>query len=174
MYGETVLANEYLNIDDISEYQKGYFLPTFGPCSIDMYTEPNNLRIKEGPIDEDLNYDLNVLNEDIVDGHCLQLNKSEKNYSPRSYIPVSGSKPGGGSYVARLFMGVTSIAVDNKNTKIEVLEKKDVLILNNKIGFHQADENFMAFVMISEATAIEPRLTEPVTFRLCLGKLNFI
>ena len=134
-----------------------------------MYTEPNNLRIKEGPIDEDFeNYDLNVLKEDIIDGSCLQLNKSEKKYSPRSYIPVSGSKPGGGIYVARLFMGITSFEVDNNHSKLS-LEKKKAFRINYENQNKQADEDFVAFVMISEATAIERRLTEPLSFRLCFG-----
>lgn len=40
-----VLATEYLDIENISEYvTNGYMLPTFGPANIDLYSEPNNYR----------------------------------------------------------------------------------------------------------------------------------
>ena len=138
-----------------------------------MYTEPNNLRIKEGPIDDDFNYDLNVLNEDMIDGSCscLQPCGDEPKKSPKSYIPVSGSKPGGGHFIASLFMGINSFEIEKKKSKLS-LEKQKAFKINHEYDYKQADEDFVAFAMISEATMIDVRLSEPISFRLGFGLIS--
>ena len=174
-FGETVLATEYLDIDEISEFEEGYFLPTFGPCGIDLYTEPNNLRIKQGPLEDDANLNFNVLNENMIDGCCCRPDPSEKFEMPRAYISVSGSCPGGGAYAARLFMGINSFEVEKKNTRLyenqRKKKKKVYKVENGESGLKMKSEEFLAFLMIGEATMIDPRLKDDLSFRLGFGKI---
>ena len=102
---EQVLATEHMSIDSISDYSrnsvKEHFLPTLGPRQIDFYTLPLNLRVHSESCFR-------------VDESCVDSNEPEGPYAAgktgkiRCYTPVSGSNPGGGEYVSRLLMRISS------------------------------------------------------------------
>lgn len=52
---DIVLATEYINLNELSNFKADddTFYPTFGPRYIDLYSKPNNLRVKRANLDND-------------------------------------------------------------------------------------------------------------------------
>jgi hypothetical protein len=52
-FDEIVLAKEYLTLTELSNFRidDALFLPTYGPCYVDLYSRPNNLRVKKQNVD---------------------------------------------------------------------------------------------------------------------------
>jgi hypothetical protein len=50
---DIVLAKEYLILSELGNYRAGHdiFLPTYGPRYVDLYSRPNNLRVKKTNVD---------------------------------------------------------------------------------------------------------------------------
>jgi hypothetical protein len=82
-----VLAVEYLNIDDISDYHDDFILPELGPCFIDFYTNPFHTRKKKTHL---LNNDTIELSNLNIDRILFQNDKPTTNdFSP---IEEAGKK----------------------------------------------------------------------------------
>lgn len=152
-----MLATEYLNIDEISDYtENDYFLPTLGPCHVDLYTEPQNFRVNK-------NKTLTQQSEPSV----------QRPTRPDFYLPIYGDvHPGGGEYVSRLFMGVKSFRI-LRNTylrkpedELKMLGQMRHKVLNNM-------KSFIVNAVINDVTLISPSCSaSQLSFRLCFGGLN--
>jgi hypothetical protein len=182
--GEQILATENLNINDISSYgaEGADILPTFGPCYIEFYKEPEDSRT--------------ILSNQYED----QNDEDAENYfnnSSNIYWPVRGN---GAIYVGRLCMKIYSSSVNNTNESNEIKydrqidknkEESDysiesiqdfdesatdklirkVLAKNNFFNTYHINKNFVAFAMIKEATMIDNRFKNgDISFQLCVGK----
>ena len=87
-----VLASEYLDIENISEYKtNGRFLPTFGPANIDLYTEPNNYRSSTRALTSTQQHTLSDLTAASTASTGFRSNRNIKTI-PRSYQPVNTNK----------------------------------------------------------------------------------
>ena len=162
-----VLATEYLNIDDISDYTNDdYFLPTLGPCNIDFYTEPHNFRINKNKLvrSNGLNNSVDNVNEE------QQTDGQKVKFTQRTYIPIYGdAHSGGGDYVARLFLCVKSFK-HLRNSSVQKHEEEMKQLEKTKENLRENVKNFLLFAIINEATIIDPRYSNSqLSFRLCLG-----
>lgn len=159
------MVTEYLDIDSISDYTKDtFFYPTFGPCNIDLYSEPDNQRIKSKTV--------NGSNVDLINlDNNNELKPVKQNDLPRnlnrSYVPVNGSSPGGGDYVARLLLGINSTKLENFKNKDEITQ---IVQINDQV-MDQIKKDFVVFVMLSEVTMIDPKYHDNISFQLCIGNL---
>ncbi|CAF0895015.1 unnamed protein product, partial [Brachionus calyciflorus] len=140
-----VLAKEYLVINEIANLEFNH-KPTYGPSFIDMYNEPNNLRIKKT-----LN---NPKDDDII---------TSSNDSIKTYTPVEAI---GSYYVARLLMGITSKFVSHKSKKENKLPGSDLLRNINSVPIG----DFVCYIIINECSMIDGRYQHgDISFKLCLG-----
>lgn len=102
----SILAVEYLDIDDISDYKDRYLLPTIGPCYIDFYSEPYQSRTKKGfylNFEKTKKIQLANLNIDKV----LSINDR---YTNNEYIPVNSEQQSGGKHFIffnNIFIGLS-------------------------------------------------------------------
>lgn len=163
-FGDKVLATEYLNIEEISDYSVDGFYPTFGPSNIDLYSEPGNQRIRSNTLNSS-NSDLSNIGEvlpDTTSDNFTSINKS--------YIPINGSTPGGGDYVARLLLKIESNSLKSSKHKTNLVKQEENIqanILRNK-------KNFTLFAMISDVNMIDQRYQNDLSFQLCIGKTILI
>lgn len=165
-FGFRVLSTEYLDIDAISDYTSlNHFYPTLGPCHIDLYSEPDNLRIKSNALN---NSNLDLAN--LKDFSDLVPIQSEPNNSTklvnRSYVSVNGFSPGGGDYVARMLVQISSRVLSNFLEERRKYEKIFFdLVANNQ-------KEFTLFMLISECSMIDPKYQlSDLSFQLCIGKI---
>lgn len=159
-FGEKVIATEYLDIETISDYKSKDFYPTFGPSNIDMYSEPGNLRIRSNT--------LNCSSSDLTDvAEIMPMNSDheESNFRNRSYIPINGTTPGGGDYVARLLLHIDSNRAETSKRKNHHQDENPF----EKIT--QNEKQFTLFAMISDVYLIDYRYQNDLSFQLCIGKL---
>lgn len=166
--GERVLAKEYLSINEISNYHRDEpFLPTYGPSFIDLYSEPNNLRIKK--ILKDSNED----DEDfglLKTNSKMNLNRNQEDEglkeNDRIYMPLGGN---GSFYVARMFLSISSKKISQHSELKESMKKSF-----KRIDIKQKPQlsEFMAFCLINECTMIDSRYQNgELSFQLCVGNL---
>lgn len=150
-------------MENISEYtNNGYFLPTFGPANIDMYTEPQNYRTFASSFNSKAAENLVDFNSS---NHSQDFRKrSQTKLIPRSYMSVNGSSPGGGEYVARLMLSIKSFRMMGFNKK-NFDQKQETLAFERL----KAKKTFTLFVMISEVYMIDSRYQGELSFQLCIG-----
>jgi hypothetical protein len=159
-----VLATEYLDIESISEYNRNFMLPKFGPANIDMYTEPHNNRTYvASSFPNEPKSDFNLINLNTISN-----NKGGDKFRTRSYMSVNGNSPGGGDYVARLMFGIESFRHDN-NKEISANTDKRSEVAGNTT-------TFTLFVMISDVYMIDSRYAtknNKLSFQLCIGPYGY-
>jgi hypothetical protein len=169
-FGSRLLATEYIDIDSISDYnEENYFLPTLGPRHIDLYTEPENFRVKRIA---STNYEPNKDTDEIEKKLEEHVDK-ETSHTQRSYLSIGGTTAGGGSYVARLFLHINTknfSYYSSKHSQIKHNESKMSTKYNEII---KNQRKFVAFAVIHEATMIDPRFQGQLSFRMCIGTSNY-
>lgn len=169
----SILASEYLDMDSISDYSlRDYFLPTLGPSFIDMYSDPANLRVRTMDQAEENASDY----EDEDDDDDLDENKDrtpvqKRTTRVRSYPTISGSKPGGGEYVARLLISINAAKADSAKNKNDELTQSKKQSVNNLI--RQCSKSFTLFGMISECVLQDSRYQGDLSFQICMGYYLF-
>lgn len=125
-----------------------------------MYSEPDNQRIRSNTLNCS-NSDLNTVEE------ALSTNISENfNSVNKNYIPINGSFPGGGDYIARLLLKIESISL--KNLKFQTKSKNKLQDIHRQISINQ--KKFILFAMISDLNMIDSRYQTDLSFQLCIGK----
>jgi hypothetical protein len=156
--GETVLAREYLTINDISSFQSEFaFSPTYGPRFVDLYSEPNNKRIqKEYEGKSDIEVDKCGEEELIIE--------SETKYKMNDYMPLSGN---GAFYIAQLNMSISSKKIlQNSEFKDSLIKSFSSITLNLK----PVVSEFIAFGVLNDVSMIDRRYEHgEISFKLCIG-----
>ena len=182
--GESVLATEYLNINDISNYENQFpFIPTFGPMPIDMYSQPNNLRQERRFSNEPNQFDDDRFE---TEDQEKEDNDLKNNTSTGEYISFSPLVANGALYVARVYLSIFSKTVTNiiaANTILSALptNENDIMEkMQSKGGldsikiFKNKRAEFITFLLLDEVTLIDSRYQYcEICFQLTMGK-NFM
>ncbi len=148
--GETILASEYLKIDDISSFQSEFaFSPTYGPRFVDLYSEPNNTRTKKEYLEE------NDIECDTFSGHTDLTH---------DYMPLSGH---GAFYIAQLNINISSKKILQNSEFKECLSKS---FQSPSLNLKPVVSEFIAFGVLNEVSMIDGRYEHgEISFQLCIG-----
>jgi len=143
-FGSKVLACEYIDIENISDYStNGYFLPTLGPSYVHLHTTPQNFETE---------YNSHGLEENKIFSDSSNISKT---YDFTNCITCDQN------YVCRLFLNVVS------STKAEnSINKK---ISDNLNSYNQNKKYFTIFVLISEVNMINLKYSNNLDFQLSIG-----
>ena len=165
----TVLATEYLDIDSISDYRTNdHFFPTLGPSYIDLYSEPENLRVKPFDLAEE-NIQKEQLNRNEVEIRGKVDKKKEHLNNTKTYVPISGSTPGGGEYIARLMMGIKSVKAEPYKNKCQDLNNQSEILNSVSNALKKSKKSFTLFCLISECIICDSRYQGNLSFQICIG-----
>lgn len=148
-FGSRVLACEYIDIENISDYTtNNYFLPTLGPSHVHLHTSPQNFETEYN------SYGLEQ-SENFSDSSNIS-----KTYDFTNCIACDQS------YVCRLFLNVSSSA---KSENLMVAPN-----LDNLNSYNQNKKYFTIFVLISEVNMINLKYSNKLDFHLSIGKIILI
>jgi len=155
---ETVLAREYLTINEISSFQSEFaFSPTYGPRFVDLYSEPNNKRIKK-EYEEKYDIEFDKCGEETL----KDLNDCETKNETNDYMPLSGN---GAFYIGQLNMSISSKKI------LQNSEFKDSMVKNYvSLNLKPVVSEFVAFGVLNEVSMIDRRYEHgEISFQLCIG-----
>jgi hypothetical protein len=145
-FGSRVLACEYIDIENISDYTTNdYFLPTLGPSHVHLHTSPQNFETEYNSygLEQSENSDSSNISKTYDFTNCIACDQS---------------------YVCRLFLNVSSSA---KSENLMVAPN-----LDNLNSYNQNKKYFTIFVLISEVNMINLKYSNNLDFHLSIGKIN--